>query len=271
MKSQLSQITRKAQGSLAVRDVSTLVKPSQVVDTEHLTTLFVVISKFAVQEFDASYERMCQYIVGGAHRLWNSSNSSMAVQAATVHRGTCQRGPTRQRDLSHQRGQSRGTQWLYSSHNQPRSLRGKPLLQYTWSARQLPLSALCCRRTDINTWLSRVHPMPPAPCSSCCLPPVTTLSQPPAAGSPLLPGGCGGQRLRRGARGAVQARGGRLQGGGAQQGVPGGAPWGGRGGGQEQGVSGGGGKGREVWGGGGWGPGIEAGKGPRWAASSTRH
>ncbi|KAG2429226.1 hypothetical protein HXX76_010996 [Chlamydomonas incerta] len=63
LKSQLNQITRKAQGSLAVRDVSTLVKPAQVIDTEHLTTLFVIISKFSLKEWEEGYEKMCNYVV----------------------------------------------------------------------------------------------------------------------------------------------------------------------------------------------------------------
>lgn len=65
LKSQLGQVTRKSQGSLAVRDVSTVVKPSMVIDTEHLITLFVVVSKFAVKEWDETYEKMCSFVVGG--------------------------------------------------------------------------------------------------------------------------------------------------------------------------------------------------------------
>ncbi|KAG2492646.1 hypothetical protein HYH03_009062 [Edaphochlamys debaryana] len=63
LKTQLGQITRKAQGSLAVRDISTVVKPQQVIDTEHLVTLFVIVSKFAVRDWEDSYEKMCNFVV----------------------------------------------------------------------------------------------------------------------------------------------------------------------------------------------------------------
>ena len=63
LKSTLGQVTRKSQGSLAVRDVNTVVKPQAVIDTEHLISLFVVVSKFALKEWEETYERMCQYVV----------------------------------------------------------------------------------------------------------------------------------------------------------------------------------------------------------------
>lgn len=47
-----------------MRDVSTLVKPAQVIDTEHLTTLFVIISKFSLKEWEEGYEKMCNFVVG---------------------------------------------------------------------------------------------------------------------------------------------------------------------------------------------------------------
>ncbi len=33
------------------------------VHTEHLTTLFVVVSKYGIKEWEASYERLCDYVV----------------------------------------------------------------------------------------------------------------------------------------------------------------------------------------------------------------
>lgn len=55
---------RKAAGSIAVRDVSTMVKPQQVVDSENLATLFVVVSKFNLKEWESTYERLSNYVVG---------------------------------------------------------------------------------------------------------------------------------------------------------------------------------------------------------------
>jgi V-type H+-transporting ATPase subunit C len=46
-----------------VRDVNTLVKPQQVVDSENMTTLFVVVSKFAHKDWETSYEKMCNFVV----------------------------------------------------------------------------------------------------------------------------------------------------------------------------------------------------------------
>ncbi|GFR43163.1 hypothetical protein Agub_g4212 [Astrephomene gubernaculifera] len=63
LKSQLSQVTRKAQGSLAIRDINQLVKPQQVIDTEHMTTMFVIVSKFSVKDWEDSYETLCKFIV----------------------------------------------------------------------------------------------------------------------------------------------------------------------------------------------------------------
>ena len=54
---------RKQTGSLSVRDISTLVKPQHLVDSENLTTLFVVVSKFAVQEWMSSYEKLSNFVV----------------------------------------------------------------------------------------------------------------------------------------------------------------------------------------------------------------
>lgn len=63
VKSQLSAALRKAGGSLAVRDISTVVKPEQVLDSENLTTLFVVVSKFGVKDWEATYENLCDFVV----------------------------------------------------------------------------------------------------------------------------------------------------------------------------------------------------------------
>ncbi|PNH05357.1 V-type proton ATPase subunit C [Tetrabaena socialis] len=74
LKSQLGQITRKAQGSLAVRDVSLVVKPHQVISTDHLTTLFVIVSKFAAKDWEESYEKMCNFIVPRSSQMIAEDN-----------------------------------------------------------------------------------------------------------------------------------------------------------------------------------------------------
>lgn len=65
VKSQISAALRKAGGSLAVRDISTVVKPQLVIDSENLATLFVVVTKYGVKEWDACYEKLCDFVVRG--------------------------------------------------------------------------------------------------------------------------------------------------------------------------------------------------------------
>lgn len=62
-KSQLSQISRKQTGSLAVRDLGSIVSPKDVVNTENLVTLFVVVPRHTKKEWLATYESITEYIV----------------------------------------------------------------------------------------------------------------------------------------------------------------------------------------------------------------
>jgi hypothetical protein len=36
-----------------------------VVDSENLTTLFVVVSKYAVKDWETTYETLCEFVVSG--------------------------------------------------------------------------------------------------------------------------------------------------------------------------------------------------------------
>lgn len=63
IKSQISAALRKAGGSLAVRDIGALVKPGQLVDSENLTTLFVVVSKYSVKDWESCYEKLADFVV----------------------------------------------------------------------------------------------------------------------------------------------------------------------------------------------------------------
>lgn len=49
--------------SLAVRDLSNLVKPEDVVSSEHLTTLLAVVSKYSQKDWLSSYETLTSYVV----------------------------------------------------------------------------------------------------------------------------------------------------------------------------------------------------------------
>ena len=63
LKGQLNQQNRKQTGSLAVRDLSGLVSSKDIISTENLTTLFVVVSKHTKLEWQSSYEKFCEFVV----------------------------------------------------------------------------------------------------------------------------------------------------------------------------------------------------------------
>ncbi|RYR04787.1 hypothetical protein Ahy_B06g084560 isoform B [Arachis hypogaea] len=63
IRSQLNAINRKQTGSLAVRDLSNLVKPEDIITSEHLTTLLAIVSKYSQKDWLASYETLTNYVV----------------------------------------------------------------------------------------------------------------------------------------------------------------------------------------------------------------
>ncbi|XP_073281898.1 V-type proton ATPase subunit C-like [Primulina huaijiensis] len=63
VRSQLNAINRKQAGSLAVRDLSNLVKPQDIIATEHLTTLLAIVPKYSQKDWLSSYETLTTYVV----------------------------------------------------------------------------------------------------------------------------------------------------------------------------------------------------------------
>lgn len=63
LKQQLHGLLRKAQGSLAVRDVSTIVPDGMIVSTENLKTMVCVVPKTSVEDWRANYETLTEYVV----------------------------------------------------------------------------------------------------------------------------------------------------------------------------------------------------------------
>lgn len=49
--------------SMAVRDLSSHVKPDDIINTEHLITLLVVVSKYSQKDWLASYETLSNFVV----------------------------------------------------------------------------------------------------------------------------------------------------------------------------------------------------------------
>ena len=93
VKGQLGQMSRKATGSLAVRDLSGIVKEHDIVNTENLVTLFVVVSKHTKNDWLANYEKLCEFIVSAsAPCLLRGSSHALQRQAEPE----CQAAPRQQ-------------------------------------------------------------------------------------------------------------------------------------------------------------------------------
>jgi V-type H+-transporting ATPase subunit C len=76
VKSSLAALSRKGQGSLAVRDLRGVVPPGALVQSDNLTTLLVVVPRFALQEWAASYHTFAQYVVPRSAQLLSEDQDS---------------------------------------------------------------------------------------------------------------------------------------------------------------------------------------------------
>ncbi|KAK1358001.1 V-type proton ATPase subunit C [Heracleum sosnowskyi] len=74
VRSQLNAINRKQTGSLAVRDLSNMVKPQDLITTEHLVTLLAVVSKYSQKDWLSSYETLTTYVVPRSSKLLHEDN-----------------------------------------------------------------------------------------------------------------------------------------------------------------------------------------------------
>lgn len=63
VKGQVNQQSRKQTGSLAVRDLAGVVSSKDIISTENLVTVFVVVSKHTKLEWLSSYEKFCEFVV----------------------------------------------------------------------------------------------------------------------------------------------------------------------------------------------------------------
>eukprot|EP00798_Chlamydomonas_sp_ICE-L_P027353 gene27353-4654_t len=86
LKGQMSAAARKTGGSLAVRDVSSMVKPTEMVDSENLSTLFVIVAKYGVKEWEQQYETMCNYVVPRSSKLISEDNDYALVTVVMFKR-----------------------------------------------------------------------------------------------------------------------------------------------------------------------------------------
>lgn len=63
LKQQLHALLRKAQGSLAVRDVSNIVPDGLIVSTENMKTMVSVVPRTSIEDWARSYETLTEYVV----------------------------------------------------------------------------------------------------------------------------------------------------------------------------------------------------------------
>ncbi|KAK4414102.1 V-type proton ATPase subunit C [Sesamum alatum] len=74
VRSQLNAINRKQAGSLAVRDLSNLVKPEDIISSEHLTTLVAIVPKYSQKDWLSCYETLTTYVVPRSSKKLQEDN-----------------------------------------------------------------------------------------------------------------------------------------------------------------------------------------------------
>nr|DAD30447.1 TPA_asm: hypothetical protein HUJ06_009298 [Nelumbo nucifera] len=74
VRSQLNAINRKQSGSLAVRDLSNLVKPEDIITSEHLVTLLAIVPKYSQKDWLSSYETLTSYVVPRSSKKLHEDN-----------------------------------------------------------------------------------------------------------------------------------------------------------------------------------------------------
>ncbi|RWR86979.1 V-type proton ATPase subunit C [Cinnamomum micranthum f. kanehirae] len=74
VRSQLNAINRKQTGSLAVRDLSSLVKPGDIVTSEHLVTLLAVVPKYSQKDWLSCYETLTTHVVPRSSKKLHEDN-----------------------------------------------------------------------------------------------------------------------------------------------------------------------------------------------------
>ncbi|KAK9825342.1 hypothetical protein WJX74_010994 [Apatococcus lobatus] len=80
LKGQASASARKQTGSLAVRDLSTIVKASDVTETENITTLFVIVGKHTKKDWLENYETLSDYVVPRSSKvIWEDNEYSLVT------------------------------------------------------------------------------------------------------------------------------------------------------------------------------------------------
>lgn len=74
VRSQLNAINRKQTGSLAIRDLSNLVRPEDIITSEHLVTLLAVVPKYSQKDWLSCYETLTTYVVPRSSKKLHEDN-----------------------------------------------------------------------------------------------------------------------------------------------------------------------------------------------------
>ncbi|CAN6472418.1 unnamed protein product [Victoria cruziana] len=74
VRGQLNAISRKQSGSLAVRDLSDLVKPDDIIASENLVTLVAVVPKYSQKDWLSSYETLTNFVVPRSSKKLHEDN-----------------------------------------------------------------------------------------------------------------------------------------------------------------------------------------------------
>ncbi|EPS62747.1 hypothetical protein M569_12043, partial [Genlisea aurea] len=101
VRSQLNAINRKQAGSLAVRDLSNLVKPEDLVVSEHLTTLLVIVLKYSQKDWLSSYETLTTYVVPRSSKKLHEDNE-YALYTVTLFTRDADNFRTKARERNYQ-------------------------------------------------------------------------------------------------------------------------------------------------------------------------
>ncbi|KAM3713215.1 hypothetical protein ACB098_01G240100 [Castanea mollissima] len=118
VRSQLNAINRKQSGSIAVRDLSNLVKPEDIITSEHLVTLLAIVPKYSQKDWLASYETLTSYVVPRSSKKLYEDNE-YALHTVTLFGRVADDFRTAARERGFQ-GSLRSSllQWCYNSYGE---------------------------------------------------------------------------------------------------------------------------------------------------------
>ena len=89
--------TRKEAGSLATRSLADIVKPEDVVESEYMTTVFVVVSKHSDKNWLAEYETLAEFVLPRSARVLKEDQDSK-LYLVTVFKRTVDDFKSKARD-----------------------------------------------------------------------------------------------------------------------------------------------------------------------------